>query len=98
MSADPVNVDSNHYKVEFENDRVRVLRISYSSHEKSAMHGHPESVGVFLTDCQGRFTFPDGTTEDIQGKAGEAVWFEATEHLPENLSDQPFEVILVELK
>ncbi|MDA2924019.1 cytoplasmic protein [Acidobacteria bacterium AH-259-L09] len=98
MSADPVSVDSNHYKVEFENDRVRVLRISYGPREISVMHGHPASVGVFLTDCQGRFTFPDGTTEDIQGKAGEAMWFEATEHLPENLSDQPLEVIFMELK
>ncbi|MDA2936887.1 cytoplasmic protein [Acidobacteria bacterium AH-259-A15] len=98
MSADPVSVDPNHYKVEFENDRVRVLRISYGPREISVMHGHPASVGVFLPDCQGRFTFPDGTTEDIQGKAGEAGWFEATEHLPENLSDQPLEVIAVELK
>jgi hypothetical protein len=26
---DPVKVDAKHYKVEFENDRVRVLRITY---------------------------------------------------------------------
>ena len=26
---DPVRVDPKHYKVEFENDRVRVLRIKY---------------------------------------------------------------------
>ncbi|MFQ5928227.1 MAG: cupin domain-containing protein [Acidobacteriota bacterium] len=98
MSADPVSVDPNRYKVEFENDRVRVLRISYGPREKSAMHGHPEGVGIFLTDGQGRFTFPDGSTEEFRGKAGEAVWFETTEHLPENLSDQPLEVIFVELK
>ena len=27
--ADPVKVDPKHYKVEFENERVRVLRVSY---------------------------------------------------------------------
>ncbi len=98
MPSDPVNVDSNHYTVEFENDRLRVLRIRYGPGEKSQMHGHPASVGVFLTDCEGKFTFPDGTTEEIQAKAGDAVWFEPTEHLPENLSDQPLEGIFIELK
>ncbi len=98
MSSDPVNVDSNHYSVEFENDRVRVLRISYGPGETSQMHAHPASVGVCLTDLEGRFTFPDGSTEKIQAKADEAAWFEAIEHLPENLSDQPLEMILIELK
>ena len=31
--ADPAKVDSKHYKVEFENDKVRVLRINYGAHE-----------------------------------------------------------------
>ncbi len=62
------------------------------------MHAHPASVGVCLTDLEGRFTFPDGSTEEIQAKAGEAAWFEATEHLPENSSNQPLEMILIELK
>ena len=29
VSADPIKVDRKHYKVELENDRVRVLRITY---------------------------------------------------------------------
>ncbi len=41
---DPVKVDSKHYKIEFENDRVRVVRIKYGPGEKSVMHSHPESV------------------------------------------------------
>jgi hypothetical protein len=31
VSADPVHVDSKHYTVEAENDRVRVLRVKYAS-------------------------------------------------------------------
>ena len=45
-----------------------------------------------------RFTLPDGQTIEEEGKAGEAVWTEAGPHLPENVTDQPFELILVELK
>jgi quercetin dioxygenase-like cupin family protein len=58
--ADPVKVDSKHYTVEMENEKVRVLRIKYGPHEKSAMHSHPASIAVFLNDCETRFTYPDG--------------------------------------
>jgi len=95
---DAVQVDPKHYKVESENEQVRVLRIRYGAHEKSVMHEHPASVAIFLTDQHARFTFPGGKTEELQGKAGEAKFINAGEHLPENLSDKPFELILVELK
>ncbi len=95
---DPVVVDPDHYKVEFENDRVRVLRITYCPHEKSVMHEHPGGVAVFLTDSRVKMTFPDGKTEESSGKAGEAIWGKGETHLPENLSDEPLELILVEMK
>ena len=97
-AQDPIKVDAKHYKVEFENDRVRVLRITYGPHEKSVMHHHPASVAVFLTDGLTRFTTPDGKTQDGPAKAGSIQWSEAGKHLPENVGDKPFEVILVELK
>jgi hypothetical protein len=52
-AADPVKVDPKHYKIEFENERVRVLRIRYGAGEKSVMHSDPESISVFLTDAHG---------------------------------------------
>ena len=36
--VDPVKADSKHYTVEFENDKVRVVRIRYGTREKSVMH------------------------------------------------------------
>jgi quercetin dioxygenase-like cupin family protein len=97
-AQDPVNVDSKHYKVEFENDQVRVLRVTYGPHEKSVMHAHPANVAVFLTDGQGRFTLPDGKTQEVPIKAGTVQWDGGGNHLPENTGDKPFELILVELK
>jgi quercetin dioxygenase-like cupin family protein len=96
--ADPVKVDAKHYKVEFENESVRVLRISYAAGEKSVMHYHPASVAVFLTDGKTRMTTPDGKSEDTPAKAGAANWAPAGSHLPQNVGDKRFEVILVELK
>jgi quercetin dioxygenase-like cupin family protein len=98
VAQDPVKVDSKHYKVEFENADVRVLRISYGPHEKSEMHDHPASVAVFLSEGRVRFTQPDGKTEEQTFKAGQTQSTPAGKHLPENLGDKPFELILVELK
>jgi quercetin dioxygenase-like cupin family protein len=98
MAQDPVKVDAKHYKVEFENDRVRVLHITYGPHEKSVMHAHPASVAVFLTDSSAKFTLPDGKTVPSEFKAGMVQWDAGGKHLPENVSDKPFELILVELK
>jgi quercetin dioxygenase-like cupin family protein len=98
LAQDPAKVDSNHYKVEFENDQVRVLRIKVGPKEKSIMHQHPNAVAIFMTDVNGKFTFPDGKSEDSVRKAGDVLWTPATTHLPENVGEQPFEVILVELK
>ena len=98
ISADPVAVDAKHYAVESENDRVRVLRARYGPREKSVMHGHPAAVAVFLTENRGRFTLPDGRTEERSWKAGESMVMPAENHLPENLSDNPLELVLIELK
>jgi len=98
VAQDPVQVDSTHYTVELENEKVRVLRIKYAPHEKSKMHGHPASVAVFLTDANGQFTYPDGKVEVFTGTAGQVMYFDAVVHEPANLGDTPFEVIAVELK
>jgi quercetin dioxygenase-like cupin family protein len=98
FAQDAVKVDPKHYKVEFENDQVRVLRITYAPGEKGNMHSHPEGIAVFLTDGNGRFTYPDGKTEDISFKSGTVVWIPALTHQPENTGDKPFELIQIEMK
>ncbi len=98
MEQDPIKVDPKHYKVEVDNDRVRVLRIKYGPHDKSPMHYHPNGVLVYVSDAHAKFTFPDGTSAEIRGRAGETIWLEGGSHEPENLGATPFEVILVELK
>jgi hypothetical protein len=50
VAQDPTQVDAKHYRVTFENDQVRLLRINYGPNEKSVMREHPNSIAVFLTD------------------------------------------------
>ena len=96
--ADPVKVDAKHYKVEFENESVRVLRISYAPGEKSVMHYHPNAVAVYLTDGKTRMTTPDGKSQETPAKAGAVNWTPAGSHLPQNTGDKRLELVLVELK
>ena len=98
LAQDPVKVDSKHYKVEFENEHVRVLRITYGPGEKSVMHEHPDAVATFLVDAKSVFHLPDGSKVPNDNKKGAVLWTPAGKHLPENTGDKPFELILVELK
>ena len=95
---DATVVDADHYTTEFENDWVRILRIAYGAGEESVMHFHPDSVAVFLTDHLVEMTMPDGSTREISNKAGETLFVPAGQHLPKNISDSPWELILVELQ
>jgi quercetin dioxygenase-like cupin family protein len=98
IAQDPTVVDAKHYKVMFENEQVRILKITYGPKEKSVMHEHPNAVAVFLTDGQIKFELPDGKSQDAAVKAGQAMFTPGGKHLPHNVGDKPFEVVLVELK
>ena len=106
---DAVVASPGQYKVEFENDFVRVLRVTFGPHAKMVMHEHPEPGGVIVTvtDQDALITAPDGTSREVHYKAGQFRWAASTPgvdlssqsaHQEENLSDQPFEMIRIEPK
>ncbi|MEO8681222.1 MAG: hypothetical protein ABI665_19385 [Vicinamibacterales bacterium] len=83
---DPVAVDARHYKVEFENEFVRVLRVHYGPHEKGENHEHMlNRVVVYLNDQ------PNAKADDVRISG-------AATHVEENASAQPADRIAVELK
>lgn len=98
MAQDPAKVDAKHYKVEFENDYVRILRVKYGPKERSVIHQHPVGVAISLTETVGKFALSDGKVEERRFKVGDVRWTAAETHLPQNVRDKPFEVILIELK
>jgi quercetin dioxygenase-like cupin family protein len=98
LAQDPAKVDPQHCKVEFENGQVRVLHWRLGPHEKVPMHEHPAYVQIALTDQHVRFTLPDGTTKEVELKAGQASWNEPQKHSAENLLASANESVQVELK
>jgi quercetin dioxygenase-like cupin family protein len=98
-AQDATVVDPDHYKVEFENDQVRIVRVSYGPHEKSVMHEHPAHIAVILSDGQvWKMTEGNGETQEVEGALGQVLWAEAGVHLPENPTDRRQEVVLIEIK
>jgi len=84
-------------RLEFENDRVRIVRYTIPAGERTPMHDHPAGVQILLTDARARQTTPDGQVTEISGKARSARYRPALSHTVENTGSQ-FEGILVDLK
>ena len=83
---DPTVVDARHYKVEFENERVRILRVHYDPHDKGELHEHIlNRVVLYLNDQ------PGAKADDVRISG-------AGTHTEQNTGDQPADRIAVELK
>jgi uncharacterized RmlC-like cupin family protein len=96
-AQDAVQV-SGDYKTEIENNWVRVLRVKRGLLAKAPMHQHPASVAVHLIDSDQKITGSDGKAQEVKRKAGDVSFAEAVKHSEENLSDQPLEAVVIELK
>lgn len=101
-ALDAPAIDPQHYHVEFENEYVRVLRVTIGPHQKLRQHTHPNTYAVLvqLTDQNLRLTSADGSARVSKYAAGLARWVEppGAAHQDENLADTPLNFIRVELK
>jgi quercetin dioxygenase-like cupin family protein len=98
-ALDWVKVDRKRYKVENENDQVRVVRAHYGAHEKGVMHEHPWNyVVAFLTDCKLKVTNSEGEARTATKGVGDVTAGGPSKHVEENLNDKPLEVVVVEFK
>lgn len=102
VAQDGVKVDPTHYKVQFENEKIRLLHINVGAGEEAKAHSHSGGVMVFLTDGQLKCKYRSGGSEVIHSKAGWTRWVDTGTFelmnagpIPER---QPFEAIFVESK
>lgn len=83
---DPVAVDPKHYRVDFENEFVRVLRVHFGAGEKGATHEHILNRVVFYVNDQ-----PNAKVDDVRMSG-------AATHAEANDSALPADRIAVEIK
>jgi hypothetical protein len=105
-SKDPLKVAPQAYKLEFENEWVRVMRVRYGPREKIAEHYHTErpAAYVYLTDA-GPVIFkhvdlPYGDITRAAVKAGTFRLYRAVkeDHAVENTSDTASVFLRIEFK
>ena len=78
---------------------MRVLRVKIPPHGVAPMHAHStDRVTVFLTDQNFRTKDSTGKVATVEHKAGDVAWETPIEQTEQNLSNQPFEAVTVEIK
>ena len=97
MTLDPVATNPKHYKVVFENDRVRVLEYTDQPGDRTTPHRHPDSVMYTLSSFRRRLVSGD-VHREVAMESGTVGWLPAQEHHGENIGETPTHVIFVELK
>jgi hypothetical protein len=94
---DPVATNPGLYRVVLENDRVRVLEYYDRPGDRTAEHGHPDSVMITLSSFRRRLIQGDRSV-DVELSEGTVRWLDAQEHAGENIGETPSRSIFVELK
>lgn len=95
-AQDVMQYGLKHLKVLAEDDKVRVIKYTPRKGDKTPVHSHPATVVYVIKGGKSRYTLPDGSTKEVELKAGEAMLRPPVTHSDEALDD--LEVILVELK
>ncbi len=97
-ALDPLKVAPKNFSLIFENSQVRALRLKLGPHESVPTHEYTLShLTVAMTDLDVRMT-SGGETEALQKHLGDFSWTGAAQEKIENLSDQPLETVILELK
>jgi len=91
---DAITADSKHYKVEFENDIVRVLRVRLDAGDSTPRHAHSAYCAIEISDS----SLKEGDGPTSESKAGEVFCGNATSHAPKNVGKALAESIVVEFK
>jgi hypothetical protein len=95
---DILKIDPRHYRLEFENEKARTLRITLGPDESVPMHDAAAATLVCLTECHLRFTPPSGRVQDIHMEAGQTRWIWDDVRSEKNLSTHKLEMLLIEVK
>jgi hypothetical protein len=95
---DALEADPKHSKLELENDRMRVLRLTLKADEVASVHDDHDALFVCIKECHLRLTRPGGRSQDIHMQAGESRWIYADTRSEKNLSTQPLEMLVIETK
>ena len=77
---DPIKVAPHIYELEFENERLRVIKQTIRNGETQALHAHPDRLLVYLQTCAWMEDDGKGAQRMQSFKYGEVAWADAETH------------------
>ncbi len=80
MPLDPIKVAPHIYQLEFENERVRVIKQTIRNGETQPLHAHPDRLLVYLQTCAWIESDGHGGERMQQFAYGAVAWAEAETH------------------
>ena len=98
QARDPLTMAPGHYKLVFENDRVRVLMFTSRPGEKWGLHEHPDQISIALAEYDIRNVIPGNPPTELHRKPGDVRWIPATAHTGENIGSTEARSVVIELK
>jgi quercetin dioxygenase-like cupin family protein len=98
FAQDPLKVAPSMYKLDFENERIRVMEVTFKPGEKIAPHSHPDHFVYVLSAGKLKITHGDGTSADFEGVVGANAWIPAETHYAQNIGTTEFRALVIELK
>jgi len=98
LSQDIGAVDTMHADVVFENDHVRLMKVSLPVGESQPMHQGANRLVYALSSYQIAYASDQTDTVRTSFEAGEAHWHGADEHAVENVGTSPAEFLVFAFK
>ena len=98
MAQDPTKVGPHVYKKLFENERVRMLEVTFQPGDTIAMHSHPDHIAYVVSGGKLSVWGKDGKAQEVAVKAGDPLWFNAVTHAAKNVGTTPVKLAVIELK
>lgn len=95
---DAVTIAPHLHTIIFENEKVRVLKVTVPPGSHADLHSHPDNVVVVLEGGSFTSTNNVGEAKEVNLTAGTTFFSPASEHIVDNNGTQTVKVVQVELK
>lgn len=98
-SDDALNVAPQLHSVLYEDNKMRILKVSVNPGERAEMHWHPHNANYVIKAGKLRFTAKNDTTTEIELTEGQVTsTVNEVFHAVDNIGDTTVETIQIELK
>lgn len=98
QAQDPIVVAAHMYKKLFENERVRVLEVTFNPGDSILPHSHPDHHVYAVSGGKIRISKPGGTSMDADFKTGDVLFIPAETHWAKNIGTTTVRLVVSELK